>query len=260
MNAPRTQAPETREPALAWRLEKVGRVDSTNDLVLKRARDGEREGLAIWAQSQRQGRGRRGRSWLSPPGCGLYFSVLLRPPLPGDHLALISLLAAVAMAEGLAEVGGLPVGVKWPNDLRLGDKKTGGILLEVESNGGRRPAVVAGVGVNLKTPPGGYPEAFAERVTSMEAVGCRLPEEGEIVGVLLDRLGYWYRELIDSGFERARRRWESLCGGIGRRAAVSVAEGRAEGTIAGIDAAGRLLLEEPGGNLLPVDSGEIIEL
>ncbi len=114
--------------------------------------------------------------------------------------------------------------------------------------------------MNLKTPPGGYPEEFAGRVTSMEAAGCRLPEDGEIVSALLDRLGYWYRELIDSGFERARQRWESLCGGIGRRAAVSVAKGRAEGKIAGIDAAGRLLLEEPGGNLLSIDSGEIIEL
>ena len=64
---------ENGSSPFAWRLEKVGRVDSSNDLVLKRARDGEREGLAIWAQSQRNGRGRLGRSWTSPPGAGLYF-------------------------------------------------------------------------------------------------------------------------------------------------------------------------------------------
>ena len=249
----------TRARALAWRLEKVGRVGSTSELALERAREGSPEGLVIWAESQERGRGRLGRSWTSPPGCGLYFSVLLRPAVPGEHLASISLVAAVAMAEGLSGVCGLAVGLKWPNDLRIEGKKVGGILLDFEPKGGKRPAVVAGIGINLRTPPGGFPEKFAERATSLEGAGCRFPEEGEMIGGLLERLEQWYRTFLDSGFDPVRERWEALSDGIGSRVSVSLAGDPAEGKMAGIDAAGRLLLDTGGGKLLSVDAGEIIE-
>lgn len=250
---------ENGSSPFAWRLEKVGRVDSSNDLVLKRARDGEREGLAIWAQSQRNGRGRLGRSWTSPPGAGLYFSVLLRPPVPAEKVAALSLVAAVAMAEGLSQAGGIPVGLKWPNDLRLAGKKMGGILLEYEPKGGKRPWVVVGVGINLKSPPEGYPAEFRDSVTSMEAAGCRVADEGEIIQTLLGHLARWYGDFLASGFERVRQRWEALCDGIDKHAAVSVAGGPIEGIMRGIDAGGRLLLEESSGELRLIDAGEVVE-
>lgn len=251
--------PEIRAPSIEWRIEKLGEVISTNDLALGRARQGEPEGLVIRADSQTKGRGRRGRSWLSPPGIGLYFSALLRPPLPGDRLAPLSLVCAVAIAEGLEEIGGVPAGLKWPNDIRLGGKKTAGILLEYESAGAATPAVIAGVGLNLKSPPVGYPDEFASGATSMEAAGCHLPPDEEILRALLNRLALRYQDYLDSGFKPLRERWESLSDGIGRRVSVSIEGGRLEGTMRGIDSAGRLVLDTGGGKLHSVDTGEIIE-
>lgn len=251
--------PEIRVPAIAWRIEKLGEVISTNDLALGRARQGEQEGLVIRAGSQTKGRGRLGRSWLSPPGFGLYFSALLRPPLPGDRLAPLSLVCAVAIAEGLGEIGGVPAGLKWPNDIRLGGKKAAGILLEYEPAGAATPAVIVGVGLNLKSPPAGYPDEFASRTTSMEAAGCHLPPDEEIIRALLNRLGLRYRDYLDSDFEPLRERWESLSDGIGQRVSVSLEDGRLEGEMRGIDGDGRLILDTGDGKLHSVDAGEIIE-
>ncbi len=249
----------TSAPSLAWRLEKTGHVDSTSDLVGLRAREGAPEGLVIWAESQEKGRGRLGRSWISPPGCGLYFSVLLRPPVPGEQLASLSLVTAVAMAEGLSGACGMEIGLKWPNDLRIEGKKVGGILLDFVPEGGKQPAVVAGIGINLRTPLGGFPPQFAKQTTSLEGAGRRLPEESELIGGLLERFDQWYRTFLDSGFEPVRQRWEALCDGIGSQVSVPLAGGTAAGKVAGIDAAGRLLLDTGGGKLLSVDAGEIIE-
>ncbi|MFC1491492.1 biotin--[acetyl-CoA-carboxylase] ligase [Nitrospinota bacterium] len=253
------RTPAASAPAVRWRPEKAGEVNSTNDLLLERARRGEAEGLAVWATSQRAGRGRMGRTWLSPPGCGLYFSALLRPPVPPEQKPLMSILAGAAIAEALAEIGGLPVGLKWPNDLRLDRNKVGGILCEYEPKGGPVAAVVVGVGINLRTPPGGYPEEIRGRAVSMEEAGCRIAGEEEMIEALLSRLGSWYRDFLTSGFEPLRRRWEELCDGIGRRVTLSLAGGRATGTVAGIDAAGHLLLEEASGSVRSIDAGEIAE-
>jgi BirA family biotin operon repressor/biotin-[acetyl-CoA-carboxylase] ligase len=250
---------EIHAPAIAWRIEELGEVISTNDLALDRARQGEPEGLVIRADSQTKGRGRLGRSWLSPPEFGLYFSALLRPLLPGDQLAALSLVCAVAIAEGLEEIGGIQAGLKWPNDIRLGGKKIAGILLEYESSGAATSAVIAGVGLNLKSPSVGYPDEFASRTTSMEAAGCRLPPEGEILRALLNRLDLRYRDYLDSGFESLRKRWELLSDGIGGRVSISIEGGQMEGTMRGIDGAGRLILDTGDGELHSIDTGEIIE-
>ena len=106
------------EKTLSWRIETIDETDSTNDLVSARAREGEASGLVIRAISQTRGRGRRGRSWFSPPGSGLYFSVLLRQDGVPEIGSLMTLLLGVAAAEGLSESTGLRVGLKWPNDLR----------------------------------------------------------------------------------------------------------------------------------------------
>jgi BirA family biotin operon repressor/biotin-[acetyl-CoA-carboxylase] ligase len=245
--------------SIQWRIENVPEVDSTNDLALERARAGEPEGLVIAARSQRKGRGRLGRTWHSPPGCGLYFSALLRPSVPAERTALMSLIAGVAAAEGLADPAGCPVGLKWPNDLRIGGKKIGGILCEYENSGGPPPAVVAGIGINLKTPPEGFPEDFRDRATSLEEAGGGAVEADSALRQILERLDHWYREFLANGVETALRRWEGLCDNIAQEVTLSTANDAIEGTVAGIDGEGRLLLESPDGSLRAFDSGEVTE-
>lgn len=233
-------------------------MNSTNALVLERARQCEPEGLVIRAHSQTKGRGRLGRSWHSPPESGLYFSILLRPLVEVEQTALMSLIAGVAAAEGLAHLTGAQVGLKWPNDLRIGEKKIGGILCEFEKTGGPPPAVVVGVGINLKTPPGGFPEEFRDRATSLEEAGAAI-EADDALRAVLDRLDHWYREFLANGFEPAKHRWEALCDNLGERITLSTANDAIEGKMAGIDMTGRLLLEPPGGDIRAFDSGEVTE-
>lgn len=131
------------------------RVTSTNDLARMLAAGGAPEGTAVIASEQSHGRGRLGRRWTSPAG-GLYFSIVLRPLLPRERWSLISLAAAVGAAAGAEAVAGVPIKVKWPNDLLLDGDKVGGILVEAAEE-----TAVCGIGINVIPPAGGTREAQA---------------------------------------------------------------------------------------------------
>jgi BirA family biotin operon repressor/biotin-[acetyl-CoA-carboxylase] ligase len=246
-------------PTLDWRVEWLEETASTNDLALERARRGEAEGLVIAARSQFRGRGRRGRAWHSPPGAGLYFSALLRPPKPPAEARLLTLLTGVAAAEGLSSLTGPPVGLKWPNDLRVHRKKLGGILCEYEPRGGSPPAVVAGVGVNLSGGEADFPAEIRGRATSLRLAGKAAPGADEVLSLLLRHLDFWYKVFLNTGFEPVRTRWMELCDNLGEEAAVSAEGEILRGKVAGIDGSGRLLLEGAGGCLLRAEAGEVIE-
>ena len=132
-------------------------VASTNTKARSLAKAGAPEGAVVIAESQTSGRGRRGRSWFCPAGKGLLISVLLRPTLPVSQVHLLTLVAACAAAEAIEATVDLPVGIKWPNDLFLGDRKAGGILVEAAGAGAAVDWVVAGIGINVNTEPGELP-------------------------------------------------------------------------------------------------------
>jgi BirA family biotin operon repressor/biotin-[acetyl-CoA-carboxylase] ligase len=146
----------------AGRVEFHDEVGSTNDVADERARRGAPEGIVIVADVQRSGRGRRGRSWHSPRGVGLYFSTALRPVAAEATAAMLTLAAGSAVAMGIRRAAGLPVDIKWPNDVvapgraRARDRrKIAGILAEARSAGGGVAHVIVGCGVNVgaSTPP-----------------------------------------------------------------------------------------------------------
>lgn len=150
---------EKETPLIAWdRLSVVGfpEIGSTNDEALKRARDGAPTGLLVFAEHQTAGKGRKGRSWISPRESGLCFSLVVHPVSPRQHWPLLSLLTSVAVArsvEDLATLGTprrpLRVDLKWPNDVLLSGKKVAGILIETADSPGGSGAVVIGVGMNV---------------------------------------------------------------------------------------------------------------
>ena len=146
-----------------FRVENVGDVDSSNDLLRERAAAGEESGLVIVARSQNKGRGRHGRNWSSPPG-NLYCSILLRPLVPVTHAATLSLVTGLAVADALAKLDPqLDVRLKWPNDVQIGEAKLAGILLE----SGSKPSsamidwLIIGMGVNLVHKPDNLPHPAA---------------------------------------------------------------------------------------------------
>jgi BirA family biotin operon repressor/biotin-[acetyl-CoA-carboxylase] ligase len=155
-------------------LRKIIRLDvteSTNLMALEAGEQGAAPGTVVAASSQTGGRGRLNRSWLSPPGMGLYFSVILRPKIAPENLPKITLAAGLAVCKAVEAAYGIFPKIKWPNDLQLDGRKFAGILTETGSmqnvSTGQQPLVVVGVGLNLFPPAGGFPAELKERATAL---------------------------------------------------------------------------------------------
>jgi BirA family biotin operon repressor/biotin-[acetyl-CoA-carboxylase] ligase len=236
-----------------WRVERLGVVGSTNDLVLERARAGEPEGLALVAEAQDRGRGRHGRSWLSPPG-NLYMSLLLRPRRPPEEIASLSLLCGLAACEAVAAAtaGRVRVQLKWPNDLMVDGAKLGGILPEAEHAAGA-PAVVVGLGLNVRSAPD-----LPDRPTvCLAQLMASPPPLATLLDELLDRFAAAYERWCEAGFEPFVAPWLASAHGLGATVELRLGNTRISGRFLGIDPRGRLALERPDGSREWYDAGEL---
>jgi len=230
-------------------------LGSTNAEALTLARAGERGPLWITAQSQSAGRGRRGSAWVSPPG-NLYASLLLSEPSPKPLAPQLSFVAALALHDALCDCAprrGPLFTVKWPNDLLLGSDKVAGILIEAESDPAF--AVVIGFGVNCVNHP---PETFFPATNLLLAGAMVMPEVlfTALSAAMLRRLAQWQS---GAGFAIIRADWLARAAGIGEDIRVRLPERELRGRFRGLDEAGRLLLDQPGG-LATVTAGEVFGL
>ncbi len=236
-------------------LECVGRVTSTNDVLRERARAGAPEGTALIAEAQSAGRGREGRSWLSPPG-NLFLSVLLRPALEPEALSALPLLAGVAVAEASASFG-VTARLKWPNDVMVGERKLGGVLIEAAFSGTCVDFVVVGIGLNLTAQAGKITEELRDVATSLRAETGRSVAALEAARAILSRLGVWYDRLAGEGAASVLGAWRSASvPWWGERVEVISSGTRVEGTARGIDESGALLLLKDDGVTLRVLCGD----
>jgi BirA family biotin operon repressor/biotin-[acetyl-CoA-carboxylase] ligase len=231
-------------------------LPSTNLEAARRATEGAPEGLSVVAGEQTAGRGRRERQWVSPPGAGLYFSLLLRPTLDQSDWPLITLMSAVAVQETLAAACGLQADIKWPNDLLFDERKLCGILAEtVETSLGR--AVVVGIGVNLMS--GSFPPELDPVAISVEAGAAQKPDLELVLEELVQRLADGYLRLQQpGGTVGIQREWcarSSYC----RGKAVRVTEGTTsfEGTTRGLEPGGALRVETDDGEIRIVRAGDV---
>ena len=164
-------------------------VDSTNNEVKRRAVDQVPEGLVVVSAQQTGGRGRRGRSFVSPPG-GLYLSALLKPDCPLEQVSALTAWSAVAVCDAVEQVCGIRPGIKWPNDVILEGRKLCGILTELELEGETAALryVVAGIGVNLSQTEEDFgPEVAPVAISLAQALG-KAPRRAEVASALLDAL------------------------------------------------------------------------
>jgi BirA family transcriptional regulator, biotin operon repressor / biotin---[acetyl-CoA-carboxylase] ligase len=230
-------------------------VSSTMDLAAEAVQAGAAEGVVFCADEQTAGRGRRGRAWSSPPGAGLYFSIVLRPAHDpsGDSrvLALVTLAAGVAVREAIGHATGLVAELKWPNDVVLGRRKLAGILAEGLSIGTPEQAVVLGVGLNVMR--SSYPPDVEQRAISIEEELGRPADRGALLEEMLVSIGAWYDGLRRGDADDILRAW--------RDAAPSARGARVEwngrsGITAGVDDTGALLIETAAG-LERVIAGEL---
>jgi BirA family transcriptional regulator, biotin operon repressor / biotin---[acetyl-CoA-carboxylase] ligase len=249
------------DPGSLWReIEVVARTNSTNTDLLSRARSGDPEGTVLVAEAQSAGRGRMSREWISPPGVGLYFSVLLRPvAVSPSLLGWLPLLTGVAVVSALHGAGITHLRLKWPNDILAGHGKLAGIL--AESSGG---AVVAGVGMNVTQRRDELPSPAATSL-ALEA-GPGAPGREPVLIAVLTELARWYQAWRDQprpGDADAcglREEYTRLCGTLGREVTVSLPTGRVlAGKAAGIDAAGRLEVVTADG-VTAVSAGDVVHV
>lgn len=232
----------------------VDSVDSTNLYAKDLARQGEAEGAVVIARSQNAGRGRRGRSFYSPQGDGLYMSVLLRPTLPACASLTLTTKAAVAVYEAL-RARGFPCEVKWVNDLLLRGRKVCGILTEGQTNPrGRLAWAVVGIGVNLREPDGGFPRELADIAGALYAREA-LPE-GAARELAMDILARFHG--LYQGAERCHlAAYRAACPVAGRRILVLGRGEPREALALGIGEDFGLWVRWPGGGEEVLSSGEI---
>jgi BirA family biotin operon repressor/biotin-[acetyl-CoA-carboxylase] ligase len=218
-------------------------IDSTNVYAAKITREGATEGTIVIADAQSGGKGRLGRSWISPPGVNLYLSVILRPSVSVSIAPQLNLLAAVAVADAIAEVCQLTPTIKWPNDVLLTGKKVCGILAEMQTEGGELQAVILGIGVNINAPRSAFPEELQEKASSLLLVSGRTIERSTFTASLLTHLEKYYVLWLEQGFPVLRTNWEHHASAVlGRYIAVAVPEGTVTGIALGLDADGALLV------------------
>jgi BirA family biotin operon repressor/biotin-[acetyl-CoA-carboxylase] ligase len=232
-------------------------LPSTNTEAARQASLGAPEGLCVVAREQTAGRGRRQRAWVSPKDAGLYFSIVLRPRTQARDWPLITLAAAVAASDALAEAFALETDIKWPNDLLAGGRKLCGILAETfETPRGR--AVVVGIGVNLTNRA--FPTEILSAATSVEERTGRAPDRERLLASLTRALARRYEELQAEGGEAETvRAWESRSSfARGRRVRVALAGETFEGTTRGLEPDGALRVETDAGQVRVVRAGDVM--
>lgn len=173
---------------LETRIEVYAELGSTNSRLRTLAADGAPANTVVVARAQTAGRGRQGRSWHSPAGAGLYASILLRPGIEAARAHVLTLSAAVAVAEALSGLGVADVEIKWPNDVLSEGKKISGILTETSMIDGRIDSAVVGIGVNVRR--AAVPDDLQDVATSLEHEGIDV-EPPQVLTRILERLAVW---------------------------------------------------------------------
>ena len=223
------------------------RTASTMEEAHVLAADGEPEGTLVFAKQQTQGRGRLGRTWESPEG-GAYCSIILRPQRTTTETPQLSLVAGLAVAEGLRQLIHLHPTIRWPNDVLVEGKKLAGIL--VEAKGG---AVVIGIGVNVATPVSALPDT----ATSLAALLAHAPHPHQVIGALWRRFSVWYDVWTTQGLAPIREALHPSMDLFGEVVHITTGSTHFEGTATDLDESGRLLVRLDSGMVRPFEMGEV---
>jgi len=261
------QGLETR--AVGRTLHVHGEVGSTNDLALALADAGAPHGTAVVAERQTQGRGRLGRTWVSPAGLGLWVSVVLRPEVPAAQAPAITLAAGLAAAEAIeeeagraaAEAGQAAAGIvatlKWPNDVLLGGRKVAGILTELRTVDQAVAHLVVGIGINVHQGRSEFPPELAATAISIRQATGRAVSRVRLLQRLFARLEAWSQRFVGEGPGAVVAAAGARMPMLGRRVVAVAGAERWEGTAARLDGDGALVIALAGGGTRRVLAAEV---
>lgn len=231
-------------------------IGSTNDRARVLLEATGEDGRVVVSEEQTEGRGRRGRTWLSPPGRNLMLSVAVRPNIPAANAWQLGMSAALAARAACATIA--PVGLKWPNDVVAPDgAKLGGLLIETAIDGDRISSAVIGLGINVNWPRAEMPAEIASGASSLGDLAGTEIDRVALLGAVLDALDV---ELVAlEGGASPLHRYRDACVTLGTDVGIDTAEGRIEGRAIEIDAGGALVVETATGPVT-LTSGEIVRL
>jgi BirA family transcriptional regulator, biotin operon repressor / biotin---[acetyl-CoA-carboxylase] ligase len=234
-------------------------VDSTNDVAKYLAEDGAEEGTTVIAEIQNRGKGRRGKTWISPPG-GVWMSIILRPDIPPFNAPQLTLVTGVAVAETLKKECNLDVGIKWPNDILIGNKKVCGILTEVDASIEKVNYVVVGIGIDMNVDVPLFPPDLQKGATSLKNELNTEINGAILVQKFLLEFENIYNEFKEGKFPEILKEWRSLSKTIGNNVEVRSRGKTIRGEAVGINKEGILILELEDGTLRKIISGECLHI
>jgi BirA family biotin operon repressor/biotin-[acetyl-CoA-carboxylase] ligase len=230
---------------------------STNDVIEKLARDGVKEGVVVFAESQTRGRGRLGRKWLSPAQGGLWFSVLLRPDLRPQETTQLTVAAAIALVRAIEAATQLQPEIKWPNDILIQGRKVAGILTELSAELDHVKYVILGIGVNVAIGANEFPAEFRKTATSLKAEAGRPIARAELASAILRELDHDYVRIRAGHFAAVADEWESRCSTLGRDVVIRIGDRQIRGRAESLGEDGALLLRKEHGHLERITGGDV---
>lgn len=231
-------------------------INSTNIEAANQARRGADEGLCVIAKQQTAGKGRHGRTWISPENSGLYFSIVLRPKIETKFLPLLTFVGAIAIFELLTELYQLNPDIKWANDVHINDKKICGILAETaETNKGL--AVIVGIGINLNS--SNFPPELNGIATSIKDETAETPNHETVLETLIKKFSAFYKILqSENGAEKIRQEWINRSSYANGKEVRAVLENEIIcGKTCGIEENGALRIETENGEIVTIQAGDV---
>ena len=232
-------------------------IDSTNTRARELARQGAPHGTVLIADHQTGGRGRRGRSFHSPAGSGIYMSVILRPHCAPQQIMHLTCAAAVAMCDAVASAVGFRPGIKWTNDLVCGKRKIAGVLTELGfDNRGNVDFAVIGIGINCCQQEADFPADIRSIAGSLTSISGQSIDRAVVAAAMMDALYRMDTELL-TGKAHILNRYRKDCITLGKEISLVRGEEIRHGTALDIDDAGALIVRFPDGTAEAVNSGEV---
>ena len=231
-------------------------IDSTNAVAKALAGQGAPEGTLVITEEQTAGRGRRGKTWTSPAGVNLLFSVLLRPPMEGDRVFVLTMVLALAGLKAVKTVTGVKAMIKWPNDLYVGTKKLAGILTEFSVRGKQVDWAVPGMGINVNWHPD-VPEGGGVPATSLLAETGQRVSRNDLLLEILKGFEVSYRDVVRGSMKALYEEWNQNCLVLGQSLVVTSEREQIEGRALCIDDFGALIIEDAKGIQRRILTGEV---
>lgn len=231
-------------------------VDSTNNKARQLAETGVPDGTLVVARKQSAGKGRRGRMWESQPDSGIFMSLLLRPRIGPERASMLTLVAALAVADGIAAATSLKPEIKWPNDVVVDGQKVCGILTEMNADMDDISHVVIGIGINVNMQE--FPAEISEVATSLAIKSGQTVNRADLIGLVMKAWERYYRIFLQTAdLTGLMDQYNDWLVNRGKEVKVLAPGGTYPGISHGIDAAGQLLVEKADQTIEAVMSGEV---